>query len=207
MAKGIPVDLVGQRFGNLLVVERLTGTRSGAIWRVLCSCGKERQLVTGRLTGGEYVSCGCQRAARWKKTHAERRALWGDGNKRCPSCRTVKKLEEFNKDERGHQGIQGSCRRCCSIARLRGVYKLSKEDAAQLDALCVQGVCMICAERFDRLHVDHDHHTGRVRGTLCGNCNRALGLLRESAERATAMLRYIENAVLQDNDILGGKKL
>lgn len=42
-------------------------------------------------------------------------------------------------------------------------------------------------------HVDHDHKTGKVRGLLCSNCNRALGLLREAADRIEDLARYIRS--------------
>ena len=52
---------------------------------------------------------------------------------------------------------------------------VTDEDYARL--LAAQGGgCAICGNppKTRRLHVDHDHKTGRVRGLLCHRCNRAL---------------------------------
>jgi len=55
------------------------------------------------------------------------------------------------------------------------------------------GGCAVCGRppRTRRLHVDHDHATGRVRGLLCYRCNRALPayVTVEWLERALAYLR------------------
>lgn len=64
------------------------------------------------------------------------------------------------------------------------------------------GVCYICKEEgflMDEKHeaklmVDHDHETGAVRGLLCHNCNRALGLLKDDKERLRRAIEYLEGA-------------
>jgi Recombination endonuclease VII len=50
--------------------------------------------------------------------------------------------------------------------------------------------CVICLRKCD-LHVDHDHSSGRVRGLLCGNCNRGVGIFAESPQRLMRAARYM----------------
>ena len=59
-----------------------------------------------------------------------------------------------------------------------------------------KGVCKICSEPSSvqrRLHVDHNHKTGEVRGLLCYHCNLMLGLARDNAETLKKAAQYIEN--------------
>jgi hypothetical protein len=59
-----------------------------------------------------------------------------------------------------------------------------------------KGCCAICgvhqAEQNRRLHIDHCHETGVVRGLLCGNCNLALGHLKDSVEVIEKALVYMK---------------
>ncbi len=64
------------------------------------------------------------------------------------------------------------------------------------------GTCWVCREpEIDKhvktgaiksLAVDHNHHTGKVRGLLCRRCNVSLGLLRDSTEILNNMITYME---------------
>ena len=45
-----------------------------------------------------------------------------------------------------------------------------------------------------KLVVDHCHATGTVRGLLCHNCNRALGLLHDNTEVLLNAIKYLEGA-------------
>lgn len=56
------------------------------------------------------------------------------------------------------------------------------------------GVCSICGlvnENGKRLSVDHNHHTGKVRGLLCHRCNFAIGQLGEDIDRLLRMRGYL----------------
>lgn len=62
------------------------------------------------------------------------------------------------------------------------------------------GCCGICGklpkEHRRVLSVDHDHLTGKVRGILCDNCNRCLGLLKDDVnvvEKAASYLKKHKN--------------
>jgi hypothetical protein len=78
-------------------------------------------------------------------------------------------------------------------ANLKALYGISLPDYEEL--LQEQGgVCAICARppRGRRpLDVDHDPDSGKVRGLLCGNCNRAIGLLDENPELFDRAKDYI----------------
>jgi len=81
----------------------------------------------------------------------------------------------------------GKCYRCYQRAWwLNREYGLTPR---QYDLLVwgQGGACAICREKSDRLHVDHNHITGEVRGLLCMPCNQALGLLR--ADKGSARLQ------------------
>ncbi|MET8864677.1 endonuclease VII domain-containing protein [Nonomuraea sp. NPDC004580] len=46
--------------------------------------------------------------------------------------------------------------------------------------------------RHARLVVDHCHATGKVRGLLCGMCNKAIGHLREDPAIVQLAAEYLE---------------
>lgn len=48
-------------------------------------------------------------------------------------------------------------------------------------------------ERHGRLHIDHCHSSGELRGLLCNGCNLALGLLRDDAVRIDGLAAYVRS--------------
>lgn len=61
MTKTSAVDLAGQKFGRLAVMERAGSTTKGlALWRCTCDCGAERIVAGAALRSGNSRSCGCK---------------------------------------------------------------------------------------------------------------------------------------------------
>ena len=87
--------------------------------------------------------------------------------------------------------------------QLRRLYGISVETYDKL-YIAQDGRCAICKRPFEEcvergrkhLHVDHDHTAGRVRGLLCGACNRAIGLLRDDAQLCLAAATYLQKAAV-----------
>jgi hypothetical protein len=46
--------------------------------------------------------------------------------------------------------------------------------------------------KLERMHLDHCHQSGQVRGVLCRNCNVALGLMADNPERLRRAAEYLE---------------
>jgi hypothetical protein len=79
--------------------------------------------------------------------------------------------------------------------KLKSAYGISLKEYNDLFAF-QNGKCAICPSTGDskRLCVDHDHSTGKVRGLLCNNCNRGLGLLGDSPSVLQSALLYLSSA-------------
>lgn len=69
------------------------------------------------------------------------------------------------------------------------------------------GKCAICGSEIgnsegDRLYVDHNHKTGKVRGILCSNCNTGIGKFHDSTELLKNAIYYLENTDGTDCDLV-----
>lgn len=54
-------ELIGRRFGKLVVTEDIGNIRSKRAVRVVCDCGNTRDLTANALLTGNTASCGCNR--------------------------------------------------------------------------------------------------------------------------------------------------
>lgn len=130
------------------------------------------------------------------------------GKKSCSRCGEVKERDQFNRSPKHPTGLHSWCKTCCSEQRRERYRREHAEinlksragrfgiSIAHLEALIAEhdGRCAICSGPCPsgrRLAVDHNHATGQVRGLLCANCNRGIGLLKDSALLAQAAADYL----------------
>lgn len=106
----------------------------------------------------------------------------------CKPCRTAATREwaERNPDD---------WERHLRKSHLKRKYGITVEEA---DALLEKqgGKCAICSvtegdSRGFRMHIDHDHATGVVRGILCNLCNSGLGQFRDNPDLLTKAIAYL----------------
>ena len=136
--------------------------------------------------------------------------------KTCNRCGQTKPLDSFTRDKSRRDGRHSACKKCrrdwkranpdrARAWRIKYTYGMTTDEyEAKLREQ--GGVCAICGETPEEnggyLAVDHDHSCcpgerscGKcVRGLLCGMCNRAIGLMRDDAERMRRAAAYIEGA-------------
>lgn len=108
------------------------------------------------------------RKLRSKKEHAEYMQEWKAANPDAVRSYSRKYYEKNKNSEEFKRKAADSGyknRHGISLAQYEEILKSQN------------GCCKICKkERGDkRLHLDHDHKTGEIRGILCNTCNTKLG--------------------------------
>lgn len=85
------IDLTGQKYGRLTVLERAENTKSGRTqWLCKCDCGKQTVVKADNLRNGHTSSCGCYsretakiRNTTHNKTGTRLHGIWNGMRQRC----------------------------------------------------------------------------------------------------------------------------
>lgn len=112
-------DLTGQRFGRLVAVCRVIINRR-TMWLCVCDCGKKNHIRADSLTSGVAKSCGCfkrdsaaNRMATFNIRYREKiKKNRETGIKKCASCKSIKRINEFRKRINSVDGLQSHCKSC-----------------------------------------------------------------------------------------------
>ena len=73
-------------------------------------------------------------------------------------------------------------------------YNEMLEEQNHRCAICLGEGFVMKKGHVAKLMVDHCHTTGAVRGLLCHNCNRALGLLQDDRDAIDRAGQYLEGS-------------
>lgn len=138
--------------------------------------------------------------------------------KACSKCQEVKPLSEYYGNKKASDGKASECKSCSKArqkayydanpdarkqytikTRLKTHYGITPEDRARMLEEA-EHKCQICKDdiylpdtsnKNSNANIDHCHDTGRVRGVLCGPCNRALGLFKDNPAIIMAAHSYL----------------
>lgn len=166
-------------------------------------CGVTKPLAAfheqpGMRDGHRHDCKDCHNAAhkewylRNREDEIRRVKLWQQANS-----------DRFNESQRRRRLQRGDAyKRQERDGHLRRKYGLRLSDFDELVRTQL-GMCAICERQLrDKLHVDHDHRTGAVRGLLCGKCNMAIGLLGDDP----SLLRSAEIYLRRSRRVAGQQR-
>lgn len=115
--------------------------------------------------------------------------------KACTRCKQEKELDlqNFPPHNKTKSGFDSWCRFCRATYRNginRGKFRnvISDEELLKLKMEVTE--CVICGSN-EKLVVDHDHKTGKIRGLLCNHCNRGLGHFRDDPTLLEFATQYL----------------
>lgn len=116
--------------------------------------------------------------------------LVADGGRarRKASCKACVRKREVELDVLGGTHAQG-------VDRMSHVQLTYGDDGVLVELRRQAGdPCDVCGKVDDisRMHIDHDHATGKIRGLLCQGCNTALGYVKDNPLILRALALYLE---------------
>lgn len=121
----------------------------------------------------------------------------------CKKCKETKLASDFYQISGYKNGMHPWCRKCFGNSVRNSYLKRTYGiDSGQYDSMlsAQDGGCGICLKKEDTtlasgksksLAVDHDSKTGQIRGILCENCNRGIGLLAHDTELLRRATEYL----------------
>lgn len=99
------IDLVGERFGKLMVVKRHGSVGNRATWECVCDCGGTRIVSGKNLRNGIAVDCGCLHAVVPEEGETWKPVVGYEGLYEVSDHGRVKSCKRFRVGKRGAQTL------------------------------------------------------------------------------------------------------
>lgn len=154
--------------------------------------------------------CSEARKAYMRKYYAANKHNWSKRTPEKQAHYNAGRREKYRTDEEYRQRTKAEVKafrkrspqtRLAHILRQYGITIADFERMRQEQGGC----CAVCGrsdsadKRGYRLHVDHCHATGKVRGLLCSNCNLGIGKFGDKPELLDAALQYVRKHLRTQN--------
>jgi len=147
-----------------------------------CNLLKEKSLFGKKSDCKDGLNPSCKKCANsrsvnWYKANPEKER---EKKRRWRIDNPIKVVEQNRRDNLKRYGI--------SITEWENLFELQ----GGLCAICNKSESVSLKGQSKRLAVDHCHLTGKIRGLLCDNCNKALGLLEDKFELLDRASKYLQ---------------
>lgn len=167
---------------------------------------RDKRLARSKAYQEEHAEERAQYMREYRERNPEKWTLTDDDKAR----KNQRRREKYAADSEHREKLRAEAKKWQAsnpekrFAQRLSVYGMTAEGyRSMLESQ--NGGCAICAatvsgdRRSDRLHVDHCHTTGRVRGLLCSACNLGIGKFGDDPERLFRASEYIRSHQCVDN--------
>jgi protein-arginine kinase activator protein McsA len=134
--------------------------------------------------------------------------------KKCYHCKRLLPIINFRQNKYNPKKRVGVCSQCqkpkirsqqkyghskkglhaARKARIKYCFNLTLAEYNHIFSL-QNGLCAICGKKCktgQRLAVDHNHKTGKIRGLLCRNCNTGIGFFSDEISLLVNAISYLK---------------
>lgn len=128
----------------------------------------------------------------FKRTHSILKSTINikDKTGTCIKCGSVKIV--LNKRKDGYINWRCGISHQNGRQKIRSYYGISFEEYIKMLEK-QKNLCAICHKKPKRkLHIDHNHKTGKVRGLLCPKCNQGLGCFYDNGIYIARAYNYLK---------------
>ncbi len=149
---------------------------------------------------------GKQWADKNKQKVSEYNRLWRAKNRDYHNQRY---RERYHKDLEKHRGYYRKARVRRSIDVRCRKFGITAEQYWTMFA-DQEGLCAICKKApklWWSFNVDHCHTTGKIRGLLCGPCNKSIGILGDTVDGVMRAVTYLRESASKDLGIAADTRL
>lgn len=180
---------IGSKYEKLTVTGECFRYKSKRKLPVECDCGLKCEIY--KSDWGKVKSCVKCRECVKHSTDISFNTM----TKICTRCKKRKSFNDFGCDNKTRTKRRGECKECQSFNQRCQKFNISPEELNSLFE-SQNGRCSICNKDFNSMSdwsIDHDHHSGKIRGLLCGQCNSGLGYFYDNIEFLKRAILYLES--------------